>query len=162
MPELDEKKSRHDGAHEAGHGADDLVSGSHEHGGKHGAAGSAAAHRIAHGGVKDLGHLAEPGGTLKGSKQNVTTGETLRFEADTNQIRGLGQITIDPPHGVALSEHLVKAMHKGQLGDVTTYQYNFAVGADVKPGTTFRVTAHGNYQVRDDPTWAFTFDIVVA
>src|SRR5690349_1088268 len=139
MPDLEEKKSRHDSAHDLHQGSDDIGHGNVAHGGQYGAAGNAAARRIAHAGVKDLGHLAEPGVVLGHSKQHVAAGETLRFAADTNQIRGLGQITIDPPHGVTLNEKLLKAMHHGQLGDVTTYQYDFAVAEHVKPGTVFKV-----------------------
>jgi hypothetical protein len=124
------------------------------------AAGHAVVRRAAHSSIHDLGTLDHAGKVLAGV-HTLKPGETLRFSVAVNQIRGLGEVTVDPPGGAL--KLVQKELHAHQdhvLGSTTLLQYSLTMAADAQAGSKFTVHCSGNYQVRSDPDWAFSFTVV--
>jgi hypothetical protein len=152
-----EKRTRHDEVH-------DVAPPAPEHAGTHASvharAGEDAAHRMAKHGIQDLGTLAHPGQALKGL-HHLQPGQSLRFSVAVNQIWGLGEINLSPAGaGLELQQKEVHAMQPGVLGSTSLQQYTLTMTQTAKAGTKFTVTTLGNYQVRDNPDWAFSFTVV--
>ncbi len=153
---------RHDNARkdaEAGGHADVLHDGGG--GGASGPAGDAAARRMAHAGVHDLGsfgHDNPPGKTLANHVQHLKPGESVCFEVAGNQIYNVIDLKVSGP--VTVEKKLVKAMHHGQLGDSNVYKFTLTLAPEAKPGDHATVETVTSYQVHADPAWHFHFKIV--
>ena len=107
----------------------------------------------------NLGQLDKPGQTLGNTTQNVPPGGSLVFRATTNQITGLGTLSVTPKGAATVSQKLIKPMQPGVLGSKDLYQYTITMNKNVKPGTSVQVRAPGTYQARNDPSWAFQFSL---
>ena len=154
-----DKKERQDDATEKRSDAASLdLAGMHD-GGAHSAAGQAAVSRMAHGGVKDLGHLEKPGGVLGNKHEVLGHGQTLRFSTSVNQIWGLGEPTVEPASGLEYVGKELAPNKAHELGSTSLQEYSVTMGKHVQPGTHFKVTFPGHYQVHSDPNWHFSFTI---
>lgn len=112
--------------------------------------------------VTDLGVLAGgpgsgPGDVLKGKTQNVGPGGSLSFVAPTNQIWGLGEVTVSPAGAATITQELVKKKEPGMLGGATYYRYTITLPKDATRAVTIKTS--GNYQTRNSPQWAFSFKV---
>jgi hypothetical protein len=108
---------------------------------------------------QNLGQLDNPGKTLGKTTQTVAPGGSLVFRATTNQITGLGTLTVTPKGAATISQKLIKPMQPGVLGSKDLYQYTITMNKNAKPGTSVQVRAPGTYQARNDPNWAFAFSL---
>lgn len=125
-------------------------------------AGSAIAAPKAKANVTDLGVLAGdgtkgPGDVLKGKVEKVGPGGTLTFIAPTNQIWGLGEVTVEPAGAAKIKQTLVKAKVPGALGGATYYRYSITLPKSATTPVTIKTSA--NYQTRNSPSWAFSFKV---
>jgi len=110
-------------------------------------------------GVTDLGLLEEPGKELKKKTFELKPGETLRFATYESAVRGLGEIKIDPPGALLLKRKALEPVNSTPGGS-TLFEYTFSVPRGAQPDT-LTVTTSGAFQVRDDPDWAFSFNVKV-
>src|SRR5581483_8709802 len=108
---------------------------------------------------QNLGQLDNPGQTLGKTTQTVPPGGSLTFRATTNQITGLGTLTVTPKGAATITQKLIKPMQPGVLGSKDLYQYTITMNKNAKPGTSVQVRAPGTYQARNDPNWAFAFTL---
>lgn len=120
-----------------------------------------AAPTAARSGVKDLGYLGAPGKTLKGKTQTLKPGESLRFTTSENQIRALGKITVTPAGAVTVKQKILERPPPGMLGGMSKVEYTISVPKNATPGKTAKVKTTGAFQVRNDPDWAFSFNVKV-
>jgi hypothetical protein len=159
MGEHADKESRREGQQQAAPAAHDAA---HAHVGRpaHAHAGDAAVKRMAKGGVHDLGTLSHPGAALKGTHK-LAPGESLRFSVAMNQIWGLGEVSINPAGaGLTLHKREVHGYQPGVLGSTSLIEYTLTMSAAAHHGSRYTFSAAGNYQVREDHDWAFSFQVV--
>jgi len=111
--------------------------------------------------VTDLGMLEKPGTKLAGSTHELAPGDSLRFSDGENQIWGLGEITVEPPHLATMDNKELENYKDHVLGSMSKHQYTLKVAADAKAGDKINVKCAGDFQSRNDPGWAFSFKVVV-
>jgi hypothetical protein len=111
--------------------------------------------------TKDLGTLPQPGDTLATKTVELAPGQTLRWADRENQIRGVGQITISPAGALQVQQKQLEPMQPGVLGSTSLEEYRITVPATAKVGDVYTVTTSGNWQVRNNNGWAFSFKVKV-
>jgi hypothetical protein len=110
----------------------------------------------------ELGELEKPGAVLGNTTQELRPGDTLQFSARINQIWGIGEITVTPAGALDVQSKLLEDRTHGAAGETLLYQWSFKVPESAEPGSTIELKTSGHWQVRDDPNWAFSFQVKVA
>lgn len=110
-------------------------------------------------GLLNLGHLDKPGARLAQKRFELVPGGTLRFATSESAVRGLGRIQA-PQGALVVRRTVLKAPKPGLAGGRAEIEYRLTLPLNAKPGV-YKVSTGGAFQVRQDPAWAFSFELHV-
>ena len=102
-----------------------------------------------------LGLMPKPGAVLGGKTFSLKPGQSLVFEAEGNQINNMGGLTAA---GLQLSQDWLSG--PASMGGDVRYRYTVTLPQDTAVGTRFSLKSNPAFQSRNNPNYAFTFEIV--